>query len=1089
MFLTFWAPSGNPTVYRTGGASTSAWAIAGTDQSDTIDWEGLSISDTLAYVYIIEQLDVIDTGGGGFLEIATQPTNQTVTEPNPATFTVVATGDGPLTYQWRRNRTNIPGATSASYTLYPTAVSDSGNLFDVVITNDADSVTSASATLTVMEVTMAQLEFDTLTVDSVYVTVTLTNTYVSPVVVCSVQYNSNTTPVVPRVNNITSNSFDVRLQNPFGGMVSAETVSYLVVEEGVWSIDGVNIEAQTYQSTITDDNSSWVGETQSYGQSYTNPVVLGQVMTENDPNWSVFWTCGSSRTSPPTASILTTGKTVCEDTYTTRADETVGFIVFEAGHGTIGGIEFEASIGSDTVSGGGDSPPYTYSFDTAFDLTPDVAVTTMAGVDGGNGGWAYVHGSTLATTTSLYLSIDEDQINDSERNHTTEQVGYVVFGPAISNDLPIADNDTGSTAEDTPVTIDVLDGDTDADGDSLFVDSVTDASNGTVTNNVTDITYTPNADWNGTDNFTYTVSDGNGGTDTATVTVTVNSVNDDPVTDDDTGATAEDTPVTIYVLDGDTDVDGDLLFIESTTDPANGSVVNNSTDVTYTPDAGFNGSDTFSYTVSDGNGGTDIALVTVTVNSVNVDPVADNDTGATAEDTPVTIYVLDGDTDADGDSLSVDSVTDASNGTVTNNATDITYTPNVDWNGTDTFSYTVSDGNGGTDTATVTVTVNPVNDAPVADDQGVTTPEDTPVAITLTVNDTDGDSLSFIVTNPASGSLSGTAPNLTYTPNVDFYGSDSFSFTVNDGIVDSGVATVSVSVTAQNDPPVADDQAVMTLEDTPVVVTLMGSDLEGDTLTYTVIASPANGTLTGTTPNLTYTPIADFNGSDTFTFRANDGQSNSNTAAVTITVTAQNDLPVASDDDYSVDEGNSLTVNAPGVLGNDSDIDGDALTAALITGPANGTLTLNAGGSFIYEPDVNFTGTDSFTYKANDVEASFDEATVSISVESSLPPQDLMHVNVIDVTKQTWWILRSGIVTVQIVDPNGLPVAGATVYGQWSGGASNAVQFTTGSDGRGTNNSSYLWGDATFSFCVTNVVKESWEYDPDDNVITCETSN
>jgi len=272
MFLTFWVPSGNPTVYRTGGANTSVWAIAGNDQSATIDWEGLSISDTRVYVYILEQLDVIDTGGGGPPVITTQPTNQTVTEPNPAKFTVVAAGDGPLTYQWLQNSNNIPGATSASYTLDPTAISNSGDLFDVVVTNDAGSVTSASATLTVMEETMAQLEFDTLTVGGVYVTVTLTNTYVSPVVVCSVQYNNNTIPVVPRVNNVTSNSFDVRLQNPSGGMVSAETVSYLVVEEGVWSIDGVNIEAQTYESTVTDENNNWVGETQNYGQSYTNPV-------------------------------------------------------------------------------------------------------------------------------------------------------------------------------------------------------------------------------------------------------------------------------------------------------------------------------------------------------------------------------------------------------------------------------------------------------------------------------------------------------------------------------------------------------------------------------------------------------------------------------------------------------------------------------------------------------------------------------------------------------------------------------------------------------------------------------------------------
>ncbi|MGD8768653.1 MAG: fibronectin type III domain-containing protein [Desulfobacterales bacterium] len=273
----------------------------------------------------------------------------------------------------------------------------------------------------------AQLEFDMVNTGGDYVTVSLANVYVNPVVVCSVNYNNNITPVVARVSNVTSTSFDVRLQNPSGGAVKADTVSYLVVEEGAWNIDGVKIEAQTYLSTVTDENNSWVGESQSYGQSYKNPVLLGQVMTENDAGWSVFWCQGSRQADPPSATAVTTGKTVCEDTGTIRADETIGFIVFEAGHGMICGVEFEASVGADTVQGVSDSPPYTYSFDTAFGLAPQVALSGMAGMDGGNGGWAYTHGSTFATTKSLYLSIDEDMIGDSERSHTTEQVGYVVF--------------------------------------------------------------------------------------------------------------------------------------------------------------------------------------------------------------------------------------------------------------------------------------------------------------------------------------------------------------------------------------------------------------------------------------------------------------------------------------------------------------------------------------------------------------------------------------------------------------------------------------------------------------------------------------
>ena len=156
--------------------------------------------------------------------------------------------------------------------------------------------------------------------------------------------------------------------------------------------------------------------------------------------------------------------------------------------------------------------------------------------------------------------------------------------------------------------------------------------------------------------------------------------------------------------------------------------------------------------------------------------------------------------------------------------------------------------------------------------QSVTTAEDTAAAITLTGRDLDGDALTFsVVTGPANGTLSGVAPNLTYTPSADFNGSDSFTFVSNDGLLNSIAATVSITVTAGNDAPVADDQAVTTAEDTAAAITLTGSDLDGDSLTFSVVSGPANGTLSGVAPALTYTPNADFNGSDSFTFISNDG--------------------------------------------------------------------------------------------------------------------------------------------------------------------------------------------------------------------------
>jgi len=279
-------------------------------------------------------------------------------------------------------------------------------------------------------VVVPRVESGSASVGGAAVTVNLTNSYVNPVVVCTVQYNANTTPVVARVANVTATSFDVWLQNPSNGPVQVDNVNYLVVEEGAWTVNGVNLEARTYASTVTDENDSWSGEFPGMLQTYTTPVVVGQVMSANDPEWSVFWTSGRFRSTSPACCVVRdfrTGKTVNEDPNTTRADETVGFVIFEAGHGSIGGVEFEAAVGAKSVQGATQSAPYLYTFNTAFASAPQVVVATTAGPDNSSGPWAQTHGPTQATSTTLFLSADEDQTADPERNHGAESVSYIVF--------------------------------------------------------------------------------------------------------------------------------------------------------------------------------------------------------------------------------------------------------------------------------------------------------------------------------------------------------------------------------------------------------------------------------------------------------------------------------------------------------------------------------------------------------------------------------------------------------------------------------------------------------------------------------------
>lgn len=269
----------------------------------------------------------------------------------------------------------------------------------------------------------------------------------------------------------------------------------------------------------------------------------------------------------------------------------------------------------------------------------------------------------------------------------------------------------------------------------------------------------------------------------------------------------------------------------------------------------------------------------------------------------------------------------------------------------------------------------PQNQPPIAAGQSVTTNEDTPVAITLSASDADGDSLSYtIVSGPTMGSLSGTAPNLTYTPHADVNGNDSFTFRVSDGQADSNTATVAINITPVNDAPVAAAQMVITAEDRPVGILLSATDKDGDPLTYHVVSSPSKGTLTGTPPNLIYTPYPDVNGSDSFSFRANDGTVNSNTATVSITITAVNDAPLAADQMLTTTADQALAIKLTA-----TDVDGDPLSYRVVSAPIKGKLSGTAP-NLTYTPYPDVSGSDSLSFRANDGKLDSNTATVFITL-------------------------------------------------------------------------------------------------------------
>lgn len=266
--------------------------------------------------------------------------------------------------------------------------------------------------------------------------VQLTAVFVSPVVVCSVKYNggSDLVPAVVRLRNVASESFEVRLQNPGdeSDITGGRPVHCVCVEEGVWKLpDGRVVEAAKYTSTTTSYRNNWSSLTRNtLGYAFTTPVVVGQVMSFNNPRWSTFVTTANRRQNPPTSTNFLTGKHTGEDTTgATREDETVGYIVLEGGvHSTFGNTEIEAHRGSDSIRGFVQAT-FQYNFLSSFASgAPEVTIVSQNGVDGTDGSWAVL--TSTATSSAFGLALDEDQLRDTERSHTTEQVSYLAISQA-----------------------------------------------------------------------------------------------------------------------------------------------------------------------------------------------------------------------------------------------------------------------------------------------------------------------------------------------------------------------------------------------------------------------------------------------------------------------------------------------------------------------------------------------------------------------------------------------------------------------------------------------------------------------------------
>jgi hypothetical protein len=485
---------------------------------------------------------------------------------------------------------------------------------------------------------------------------------------------------------------------------------------------------------------------------------------------------------------------------------------------------------------------------------------------------------------------------------------------------------------------------------------------------------------------------------------------------------------------------------------------------------------------------------------INIVPIAKAQTVTLDEDSSQAIILIG--TDAEGDTLSYIVVTQPTHGTLSGTAPSLTYTPVSNYSGIDAFTFKVNDGKSDSATVNVNLTVNAINDAPVANAQVVTLNEDTTKNITLSGSDIDGDTLTYsVVSEPTHGTLSGRVPNLIYTPMANYNGADEFTFKSNDRTVDSATVKVSMNILSVNDTPIVDagvdktvtvnqsirlqaiasdvegseslayvwrigdkviaqipvfdyaptstgakvltvtvtdsqglsatDNMLLMVVDTPNiapiantqtltfeedssenVITLTADDADGDSLTYTIVSNPTHGILSGTVPNLSYTPTADYFGDDSFSFKVNDGTVDSATVTVSITIAGVNDAPVMQKDNLAVSfmEHNVSLNNAPNATyGIDMDKDGDK--DFLVASEGEPLIWYeNDGSQNFIEHNISTSISEGWSVKAVDIDLDSDLDILLASNSNALAwyendgSQNFTEHNISTTESSSWWV-------------------------------------------------------------------------------------
>ncbi|MBI5618467.1 MAG: tandem-95 repeat protein, partial [Gammaproteobacteria bacterium] len=798
---------------------------------------------------------------------------------------------------------------------------------------------------------------------------------------------------------------------PAAGFTGTTSFVYQA-SDGRGGISGatVNIDVQNAAPVVTGDH--YVVHTNG---TLTVDAAHGLLANDSDPDGDAFVAIASAPAPEGTLSLATdgsfqfvptagfTGQTSFQyRAIDSNGAETLGMVTIDVTNGTpVANTDHYAVQGGQTLT-------ITAPGLLANDTDPEGDALTIIAVDNAtsnsvswtaDGGFDFTAAPGVHGTSSFTYTITD--------GNGGQAVGTVTIDVLDNAPVANADHYTAHTGQALHVAgPGVLGNDTDADGDALTVQSanVAGLQGALVIQPDGSFDFTPNPGFTGQTSFTYVAADGFGAQSEGTVTIDV--ANAAPVAGTDTFAIHAGQALHVAapgLLANDTDADGDALTIGTVSypSPQGALVVMPDGSFDFTPNAGFTGQTGFTYQLLDGLGGQTTGTVVISVG--NSTPVANADHYTMRENASLVIPapgLLANDTDADGDALTVQSISypTPQGAIVSMPDGSLKFTPNADFTGTTSFEYTLTDGNGAQATATVTIDV--VNSAPVAGADHYTMHTGQTLAIAapgLLANDTDadGDTLTFgAISYPSPQGALAVMPDgsFTFTPNPGYTGTTSFEYQLLDGYGGQTQGTVTIDVT--NAVPVANaDHYTVNAGQTLTIAApgVLGNDTDpdGDTLTLQTVSYPAQQGALVVMPDgsVTFTPQAGFTGQTSFEYTLADGNGAQATGTVTIDVTGTaNAAPTANADSYTVHPGRTLTIAAPGLLANDTDADGNALTLSGVdTTGLQGALAANADGSFTFTPNAGYTGTTGFEYTIDDGHGGGATGNVTIFVGNTAP--------------------------------------------------------------------------------------------------------